>query len=1530
MTSGLRTDLDRLKQALLALPATGDQGFEGLVAVALAGISGVPFRLASSGSQFGVDGKAASGEDAISFECKRYKKDTLDKKDVLVKVLELSISKDTSTELWVLAATCAVGTQLEGEIRECGEEYGIATFILDWSESSLPLLAVALAVAKTTVGPFLQEHLDDTTLSADAIAALDAIESNSEFPSHSERIHSDLHEPALGLALAKPANACWLTNIFTDRLEARRALGQPLAPGDAWTTSPLARSLLIGKIKPFLTGPPQDRALAVLGDEGNGKSWLIAQCWLSIDRKPLMLMLTAEDFTAVHAAKTKELLIDKLIDQTGDHRSDALVERWRRRLKRWESHVPKSEPRLVVVIDGLNQRPDVNWKLFINVLRADLEKIGAHLIVTVRTTFYQENIKRQLIAKAAEVTVPHWSEGERDEILSAHGIDPQKVTGKVALSLRNPRLLGIALSLLEKNEIEGLEELSVSRLLFEHMRVQEAELDSAPSALEFAQELQEHAETILGRIDEKKLDDLTLFERDFKSVADGLFYVQLDDDPAHYTLGEDSLPLALGFALLKALRAAERNGHDLLETAGTIIEPVSTLDLTGEVVTAALTIATLDEKCPDAISAALTSTFAGLQNPDSAMFRSFAGMARERPLAFMSAASMFCLSGRQAPNLDWIKAALHEAKDKDENWKAMAAQIVDWLRCYTLAPEHGMFHRAGRDDPGKVAEEREERITKIAARIEGLSAAERKLREELVESDEGDLDAVARFAFELLAGKPLSGLAHAFVRWRFAIAINGGPWAPTKELVHAIRLNRVDWNETHAALKEARKVLEGEDCSETGQWALFTLLQATGDIEDAAKGRELVKKLREGQAEWAGWSLIEDYCTSDPCDPRSERPDNIAATAARYNELEVGGLHTGMSPTGDDNFFAMARPGLARFEPEAAIEKHREFADNVAAREGFPLRQGLLELHRHSALLSKEDALALIEAERTGQAELAAESLDEQDRWLISQYRKLIAFPQMSAEEQLDALRAQPEGDPILLRLMHVMKPFESHEFETVLKEAVESEDEHSQYCILAMGLRFGSDASDGVRKLIAHCLERGSKRVRIQAVEQINYIADPGLDELFVVTGWDGASLEKDHAYEAWHGSAILARAAAAEALTIDAAVERLAPQYYGRAATVLNDAGRKLLALRIDASIRRAANLDLDQPIPDIELAIREDQEPPLYLASEKAKDSDDDPESFFKALSETNERFAERQKRAGKAFDEFRKQLSLDKARVVLSHFDIEEFIAILEAAEEYGNQWYDLITGLPDRQRSTVHNIGLLLAAGIAESDPEKAQRLFSFLERSEPITRITFERTNVTLDAMMRWRCADNAQLRELCFQHLDRAATDHAIAWETLVALWSGKQAALESYIESRLETGIPTSLCRALMVAGFSNESVFNRDILEQYADTPGIIGHAQRTAKYAYERNLWAQHWFTEMAHTDEADEFWRASVQFSKIVDGRFYSWPRPNHSETFILYWHSAEDTLSSRFKKWQNKRANKLFGDSAPPPIFLALGKTATD
>ena len=278
----------------------------------------------------------------------------------------------------------------------------------------------------------------------------------------------------LGMATARQANAKWLTKTFSNRQLAREQFGQPLSPSDAANGVVLPRDNLVAELRSFLTGKPNQEILCVIGDEGNGKSWLVAQSWLSVEEKPLMVVLTPNAFDdTAEQNDVKRLLISALIEQTGEH--VRVHEKWSRILDRWREH-PAERLRLAVLIDGVNQRPEKDWARIAEKFASELDQLGGRLIMTVRTQYYLNRVQSRLSRACKEVEIPEWTEQERDRILKDQGIIPINLQLKVAASLRNPRLLGIALELLEGADIAGLEELSVNRLLFEHIRSSEKQM----------------------------------------------------------------------------------------------------------------------------------------------------------------------------------------------------------------------------------------------------------------------------------------------------------------------------------------------------------------------------------------------------------------------------------------------------------------------------------------------------------------------------------------------------------------------------------------------------------------------------------------------------------------------------------------------------------------------------------------------------------------------------------------------------------------------------------------------------------------------------------------------------------------------------------------------------------------------------------------------------------------------------------------------------------------------------------------------
>lgn len=267
MTAAIASDLTNLRTALLSLKATGAKGFEGLIGVALAEVADAPFRLAGSGSQFGLDGRTSYKGDGILYECKRYMSN-VPRSEVMSKIAELGLDSGLDVDVWALCATVPITSQVVDDAREAGDKIGLNILFLDWSEIDLPPLAVTLAMGGKSVESFLSANVREKTKSKAAIAALTAVRAASDYESHAARLHQVLNDASLARDKAREANSTWLQETFSQRRRAVDRLGQPLSPDDPNTTKALSRTALEDRVTTFMTEAPDERVLFVLGDEG--------------------------------------------------------------------------------------------------------------------------------------------------------------------------------------------------------------------------------------------------------------------------------------------------------------------------------------------------------------------------------------------------------------------------------------------------------------------------------------------------------------------------------------------------------------------------------------------------------------------------------------------------------------------------------------------------------------------------------------------------------------------------------------------------------------------------------------------------------------------------------------------------------------------------------------------------------------------------------------------------------------------------------------------------------------------------------------------------------------------------------------------------------------------------------------------------------------------------------------------------------------------------------------------------------------
>jgi hypothetical protein len=435
--------LEALKAAILKLEPSGADGFEGLLAAVLTKICDQPFRLASSGSQRGRDGDSAFDAGATYFEAKRYS-DEVPKKEIATKLMDLKIDNQGQVDTWILGATSEVPALNAKDFRELAEREGIGIVLLDWSDNApLPALATVMAMGQDVTTKFLKDHLNkpvDAVILAGALAAIDHLVSIPEFKAQAATLQNELRNPSVGLGLAKAANRKWFAGVFSDRRVARQMFGQPLAPMDPAINFVQPRITLVNSLLPAFTGKPSSNVFGVIGPEGAGKSWLVANTWWKANPASLLLLVAGGELQQADILNFEDFLIRKLVAQTGGDLSEATQRRWRRRFAAWRANPNPTNIRVTLCLDGLNQNAQFPWHRLIDGAAAVLAKLGGQLIVTTRTTHFP-TIRQAITPKISRVLVSEWSQSELDTILRTRGIDPNVLTVEVIDTLKNPRIL---------------------------------------------------------------------------------------------------------------------------------------------------------------------------------------------------------------------------------------------------------------------------------------------------------------------------------------------------------------------------------------------------------------------------------------------------------------------------------------------------------------------------------------------------------------------------------------------------------------------------------------------------------------------------------------------------------------------------------------------------------------------------------------------------------------------------------------------------------------------------------------------------------------------------------------------------------------------------------------------------------------------------------------------------------------------------------------------------------------------------------
>jgi hypothetical protein len=628
-----------------------------------------------------------------------------------------------------------------------------------------------------------------------------------------------------------------------------------------------------------------------------------------------------------------------------------------------------------------------------------------------------------------------------------------------------------------------------------------------------------------------------------------------------------------------------------------------------------------------------------------------------------------------------------------------------------------------------------------------------------------------------------------------------------------------------------------------------------------------------------------------------------------------------MGMNGDDHFVDSVLPGLARFSPDVAVQKQREFLTALPSRRGLPLRQATWAALDDAALIDSQLAARL----RTLSISLTRESsgIDEVSINHVQQALLVAAFPHLSPQEQFSGVDALPDPNHIWLELLRLAKGGSSSQLMDVAR--LRDPSDLRVAVPLVMAGRIADGPLPGLAGMLPELLVSEHSLVRSVALHLAGKTGDPECLRAVVASGWR-AEKASWSTRERIVGSVALIEAARVGIVDAREIYLRIAPETFGTACARLDNASIEKLAVMLDVCVRAASSFHAPLPAVKIILSItRTKDEIDARYSLEEVNTA---PKSFVdlvKSGAEGESEIYARERRLRDAFETFKTQLTPQMAAIVLDTFRRKEIHAILRVAPDVVHGWIKLLNCATAPRRQTLRNFGFYLACALTHSErSSEGIDLLALLQGDTSFVQVRHTLAGLPLEAVALWWSADCAEVNRIRFARLDACGNDQDLALEAAAAIYADKAAILVTYVRDRLNSPLPVDIARAITVAGFSEDANFASEVAAKFDGDEGLLATAARSSRYAMDRHRWSKHWFDKMLAANTEEAFWTASVLFLKVVDARFDAEHRdePMGTEVFNTWWWSVERRLKRRFDRWANKRKKTLFGSKVPDSIYL--------
>ena len=1253
------------------------------------------------------------------------------------------------------------------------------------------------------------------------------------------------------------------------------------------------------------------RPFALLGEEGDGKSWALA-AWLAKKITDPEFSIPIVYVPATLISNTDKSNIEQAMADALARGSSAVSQpEWVERLRFMMQCPDDDNPKCLFVVDGINERSSLDWRLFIDTCLDKPFLQRAAFMVSCRSAYWQRHLAGEFKERIISIILPPFNEEELDEALAQYHCGRNDFSDKVLELVAKPRYLDMAVRLRDRlNESEG--DITIDRLIYEDWRDMTSRKRGSITPLSHDDFLV-FIKSLIGkygdRVDPSGLaQELALYGNQSEIMSELLTAGILHNENGKLKVSEKPLVLGFGLILANELEESGRTDKDELEEIiAKHMEPKFDMDRKIQICAMALFLALSRRDYPDPGRMALFRYWLSGRNFSEEDMKRICTYLPMQPAIFFKISEELWSEGIDNHEAqDSFMVAFLRHGNQDRIREEMVRAFERWI---------GFINPSGYFDLHEKKKEKQDEYKHEVEKRLGRSAELGPLkllgcRLELVADPK--LLRLGQVAMSVMSYYDRMPFLHSLVICGVACAVMGG--GHLAEFGWVMRTASRESQE--ALISEAQRLMAigGSTALSAADRILFSVcseaaLNVRDCIPEEYKGKNLWRQFLEKKNPynsiwlWDEETYLEYIQKTElssegiarnlgevAINPDAALPEELAKridSAGQSIDFTQVRSHRGRSE--EDSFLEDIEPALCAYRPSQYKELFCRLARTFSGRPASSRMPLAFELLEHLPIVGEIER-AIIENEwrislqdkgsDTDHAETILFSLVMFDRATDKQFQLLKErgydtsffadhgpfFSELSADVILLVENVLSQFDPTQLRMFYGFLHY------------------------LSMTLR---KLNEEIRQALLRLFTIGDSVIRYRCIEIICRTNDLDAAQAVMESGWN-ATIDGQCDLERDWGSILLGRFGST--LCFEELAGRISPVWLGYAVNARGDKPEEVekyaqllhgLWCRIAnpsvdlESLLRHVTIDAgtDEINPVDELSINLNRDRIVKLTNNGwggsvGVVSDDDMKRAFdpKAADKEWKRVREQ------VLALFQKERTRGSGWIGVS-FSHGGLDTIIEKVSPVWRQWIKPVLSNNLRGRQLLIQCqGLYerLCAALLNAEPETGIALFKVIMENKSM-QITDSKTGIRHLLFDLFYAHDSPPILDFRKTFLYDSDSDQALFDVTLLAHLCGKTEWINAVAQELIAADNDLNNSRGLAILGFSN-SAFHAEQLQWWIDShqESWVMDVARTALRRHQYNSWARSWFQRLIDEDHRVNAWAAFRIFLRCVDQRFWIW------------------------------------------------------